>query len=177
MKAAALFGKESLNIIDAPVPEIGHGDVLVRIKSAFVCGTDVRFYFNGKPDVDAGHPRILGHEFAGIIEKIGKDVKGYVPGQPVAIAPNYGCGVCDLCVSGHSEMCVASEALGITIDGGFSEFVKIPEQAVRQGNISLIPDGVSFSEAALAEPLSCVYNAYEKIGLPGYGGCYRKAVR
>ena len=168
MKAAALFGKESLNIIDAPVPEIGHGDVLVRIKSAFVCGTDVRFYFNGKPDVDAGHPRILGHEFAGIIEKIGKDVKGYVPGQPVAIAPIYGCGVCDVCVSGHSEMCVASEALGITIDGGFSEFVKIPEQAVRQGNISLIPDGVSFSEAALAEPLSCVYNAYEKIGIyPG----------
>ena len=58
--------------------------------------------------------------------------------------------------------------ISITIDGGFAEYVKIPEQAVRQGNLSLIPEGVSFSEAALAEPLSCVYNAYEKIGIyPG----------
>ena len=89
MKAAALFEKESLEIVDIPVPEIGPGDVLVKIKSAFVCGTDVRFYFNGKPDVDKDHPRVLGHEFAGIIEKVGAHDHGYA-GANLAIAPNYG---------------------------------------------------------------------------------------
>lgn len=168
MKAACLTGKESLVIRDVPEPEIGPGDVLVRVKSAFVCGTDVRFYLNGEPGIDGEHPRVLGHEFAGVVERVGDQVKSYAPGTAVAVAPNYGCGVCDLCVSGHSEMCAASEALGVTIDGGFAQFVRIPEAAVRQGNISPIPSGVSFPEAALAEPLSCVYNAYEKIGIyPG----------
>ena len=168
MKTACLTGKESIVIHDTPVPEIDSGDVLLQVKSAFVCGTDVRFYLNGKPGVDEEHPRVLGHEFAGIIHSIGDRVNGYSPGMAVAVAPNFGCGICDLCVSGHSEMCKKSEALGVSLDGGFAEYVRIPEAAVRQGNLALIPDGVSFSEAALAEPLSCVYNAYEKIGIyPG----------
>lgn len=168
MKAAMLTGKESIVIEDVPVPEIGNNDVLVKIKSAFVCGTDVRFYLNGKEGTDADNPRILGHEFAGVIERVGKNVRGYFPGMAVAIAPNYGCGICGLCTSGHSEMCKDSEALGVSVDGGFAEYVRIPEAAVRQGNISVLPEGLSFSEAALAEPLSCVYNAYEKIGIyPG----------
>ncbi len=168
MKAAMLTGKESILIQDVPTPEIGDGDVLLKVRSAFVCGTDVRFYLNGKPGTDENHPRILGHEFAGVIEKVGRSVKGYEPGMRVAVAPNYGCGICDLCVSGHSEMCKESEALGVSVDGGFAEYVRIPEPAVRQGNISVLGEGISFSEAALAEPLSCVYNAYEKIGIyPG----------
>lgn len=168
MRAAVLTGKESLNIKEFDLPSIGPGEVLLRVKSAFVCGTDVRFYFNGRDGIDENNPRILGHEFAGIIEKVGEKVVGYEPGMRIAVAPNYGCGICDLCVSGHSEMCAASQALGVTVDGGFAEYVRIPEAAVRQGNLSPIPEGVSFSEAALAEPLSCVYNAYEKIGIyPG----------
>jgi L-iditol 2-dehydrogenase len=168
MKAAMLTGKESIVIKDVPTPVIGDHEVLVKVKSAFVCGTDVRFYLNGKQGIDAENPRILGHEFAGVIERVGKGVKGYAPGMSVAIAPNYGCGICDLCTSGHSEMCKESKALGVSVDGGFAEFVRIPEAAVRQGNISILPEGLSFSEAALAEPLSCVYNAYEKIGIyPG----------
>ena len=148
MKAAALLGKENLKIIDAPVPDTGPGEILVRIKSAFVCGTDVRFYLNGKADASPENPRILGHEFAGIIEKTGSGVSGYKPGDPVAIAPNYGCGICDICVSGHTEMCLSSEAMGVTIDGGFAEYIRIPAPAVRRGNIAIIPEGVSFSEAA-----------------------------
>lgn len=168
MKAACLTGKESIVIRDVPVPEIGPGDVLVKVKSAFVCGTDVRFFLNGKAGVDDANPRVLGHEFAGVIERVGAHVAGYTVGMNVAVAPNYGCGICDLCVSGHSEMCAVSEALGVSIDGGFAEYVRIPEAAVRQGNISQIPEGLSFAEAALAEPLSCVFNAYEKIGIfPG----------
>ncbi len=168
MKAACLTGKESIEVRDIPIPEIGPGDILLRVRSAFVCGTDVRFFFNGQKGVDQDHPLVLGHEFAGEIYKVGEKVTGYVPGAAVAAAPNFGCGICDFCISGHSEMCRESQALGVTIDGGFAEYVKIPEAAVRQGNLSPIPEGVSFSEAALVEPLSCVYNAYEKIGIyPG----------
>lgn len=168
MKAVCLLGKGSLAVRDVPVPTINENEVLVRVKSAYVCGTDVRFYLNGQAGIDADNPRILGHEFAGIIEKVGVHVGGYSVGDRVAVAPNYGCGICDLCISGHSEMCKKSEALGVTVDGGFAEFVRIPENAVRQGNLSIIADNLTFQEAALAEPLSCVYNAYEKIGIyPG----------
>ena len=168
MKAAVLAGQHAIKIVEVPIPKIGPDEVLVRVKSAFICGTDVRFYLNGYPGVDENNPRILGHEFAGVIEEVGELVHGYRKGTPVAVAPNYGCGVCDLCVSGHSEMCKESEALGVTVDGGFAEFVRIPARAVQQGNLAPIPEGVSFGEAALAEPLSCVYNAYEKIGIyPG----------
>jgi len=168
MKAVMLTGKESLALQDITKPEVGPGEVLVQIQSAFVCGTDVRFYFNGMPGVDQAHPRILGHEFSGIVSETGAEVSGYKPGMPVAVAPNYGCGTCDFCISGHSEMCRQSGAIGVSEDGGFAEYVKIPEPAVRQGNLAVIPEGVTFEEAALTEPLSCVYNAYEKIGIyPG----------
>ncbi len=168
MKAAVLTGKQSLQIRDVPVPAIGDHEVLVKVESAFVCGTDVRFYSNGKTGVDEEHPIILGHEFAGTIYRMGPDFTGYSEGTPVAVAPNYGCGICDLCISGHSEMCRDSEALGVTQNGGFAQYVRIPEAAVRQGNLSVMPEGMTFAEAALTEPFSCVYNAYEKIGIyPG----------
>lgn len=168
MKAVCLVGKEKLIVKDVPVPCISDHEVLIRVKSAYVCGTDVRYYLHGMTGIDNEHPRILGHEFAGIIEKVGTQVKGYTEGMAVAIAPNYGCGICDCCVSGHQEMCNSSQALGVSIDGGFAEYVRIPEGAVRQGNITPIPHNLPFEKAALAEPLSCVFNAYEKIGIyPG----------
>lgn len=166
MKAAKLYGIEDIRIEDVPIPEINDNEVLLKVKAAFICGTDVRFYKTGLSN-DRG-PLTLGHEVSGIIEKIGKNVNGYTIGQRVAIAPNYGCGVCDLCTSGRTHMCKKSEAIGVTIDGAFAEYLKIPAKAVQQGNISPLSDGISFEEAALAEPLSCVFNAYEKIGIhPG----------
>jgi len=168
MKAARLYNKLDIRIEDVPIPEIGNYEMLIRTKSAFICGTDVRFYNNGKPGISASNPRILGHEMSGIIEKVGNDIAKYKPGMRVAVAPNYGCGICDLCVSGNSQLCAESEAVGVTVDGGFAEFVRIPELAIRQGNVVEIPDSLSYETAALAEPLSCVYNAYEKIGIyPG----------
>ncbi|MDA3821900.1 MAG: alcohol dehydrogenase catalytic domain-containing protein [Bacteroidales bacterium] len=167
MKSARLYGIEDIRVEDIPVPEINENEVLLRVKASFICGTDVRFYNSGIPG-DSDHPLVAGHEIAGVIEKIGDKVTGYRPGMRVAVAPNYGCGVCDLCTGGNSHMCKDSQALGVTVDGGFAQFMRVPADAVRQGNISSIADNLSFEEAALAEPLSCVYNAYEKIGIyPG----------
>jgi len=168
MKAARLYGQGDIRVEEIKIPEINEDEVLLKVKAAYICGTDVRFFKNGKPGIDADNPRVLGHEFSGIIDKVGSKVSGYIPGMRVAVAPNYGCGVCDICIGGNTQMCDSANALGVSVDGGFAEYVKIPANAVRQGNITPISDNTGFEEAALAEPLSCVYNAYERIGInPG----------
>ncbi len=158
MKGARLYGKEDLRLEELPIPEITDNEVLVRVKSAAICGTDVRMYKNGAAGIDEAHPLVIGHELAGVIDQVGKNVKGYEPGQRVAVAPNMGCGICDDCISGNSHMCKDYKALGISLDGGFAEYVRVPEAAVRAGNLILLEDHVSYAEAAIAEPLSCVYN-------------------
>jgi len=162
MRAAVLHGKKDLRIENVPAPEIGRHEILLRVQGGFVCGTDIRMYANGRKG--ATKPLIPGHEISGVIEAVGSSVSEYHPGMRVAVAPNMGCGVCDTCVSGSTHLCANSEALGVTLDGGFAEFVRIPEAAVRQGNVAEIPGDVSFSAAALAEPLSCVYNGLEHCG-------------
>jgi L-iditol 2-dehydrogenase len=162
MRAAQLFGKEDLRVGDLPVPEIGSGEILLRVKAAAVCGTDIRMYRNGARGVGPDSPLVPGHEVSGVIERVGAGVAGYREGMRVAVAPNMGCGVCDMCVSGNTQLCPTYKAFGINIPGGFAQFMKIPEAAVRQGNLAEIPEGADFADAALVEPLSCVYNAFKR---------------
>jgi L-iditol 2-dehydrogenase len=162
MQAALLYGKEDLRIQEVATPQITDQEVLLQVKSTFVCGTDVRMFKNGSKGISADAPVILGHELSGILTKVGNDVKGYREGMAVAVAPNMGCGICDLCVSGNTQLCQDYKALGINLNGGFAEYVKIPEAAVRQGNMTEIPVGMSFEEAAIAEPLSCAYNGFTR---------------
>jgi len=162
MKAALLFGKNDIRVVDRPIPAISADEVLLRVRAAAICGTDVRFYRNGLDGVDEQHPLVLGHEVSGVIEKVGENVRSYHPGQRVAVAPNMGCGICPDCIRGNSHMCRDYKALGINLDGGFAEYVKIPEKAVKSGNIMLLEDHVSYSEAAVLEALSCVFNGSEQ---------------
>ena len=162
MLAGRLFGKEDLRIVEVPVPTAGSGEVVVRVKACTVCGTDFRMYRNGTEGVDENHPLTLCHEFAGTVEDIGSGVTHLRRGERVCVAPNIGCGVCGRCVSGHSHHCKEMTALGIHMDGGLAEFVKIPREAVSNGNVMPIGDGVSFVAAAVNEAFSCVYNAYER---------------
>ena len=151
-----------------PVPDVGPGEVLLRVKAAAVCGTDIRMYRNGARGATAANPLVLGHEVSGIVEAAGAGVSGYSKGMPVAVAPNMGCGVCDQCVSGNTQMCATYKAFGINIPGGFAPFMKIPREAVAQGNLAPIPDGADFVSAALVEPLACVYNAFQRTAIvPG----------
>ena len=168
MKAIRLLGKERIELQDIPVPEIGEGEMLIRIRAASICGTDVRMFRNGHRNICVANPLTLGHEFAGYIAKTGGSVRGYSAGQRVAVAPNVGCGTCDLCVSGNTHLCAHYEAFGVTMDGGFAEYVKIPEAVIRQGNVVILDEEISYCEAALLEPLSCVYNGQMLTGVcPG----------
>lgn len=168
MKAIQLLGKEKLILAETPIPEIGDDEALLKVRAASICGTDVRMYRNGYKNVSEDNPLVLGHEFAGDIVKVGKNVTSLTVGQKVAVAPNIGCGTCDLCVSGQTHLCNTYDAFGISMDGGFAEYVKIPENAIRQGNIAPLNEDISYAEAALVEPLSCVYNGQELVGVrPG----------
>lgn len=168
MKAVRLYGVCDLRQEEARRPEAAAGDILLKVKATALCGTDVRMYLNGAAGIDAEHPGIIGHEISGIIEEVGAGVHGYEPGMRVCVAPNFGCGVCDSCVSGNTHLCGAYQALGINLDGGLAEYVKVPAQAVAQGNVAIMADHVSFEEASIVEPLSCVYNGQEQCGIrPG----------
>lgn len=162
MIAAMLFGKEDLRLVEVPTPSINENEVLLRVRAAAICGTDVRMFKNGFTGVDANHPLTLGHEIAGVIEAVGRNVTAYSPGMRVVVAPNMGCGICSDCVRGNSHMCRDYQALGINLQGGFAEYVVIPEKAVRSGNIVPIESHIGFSEASIIEPLSCVYNGSEQ---------------
>lgn len=164
MKAARLFGKNDLRVQDIPVPEIGPGEILLRTAAASVCGTDIRMLKHGHAQATAESPLVIGHEMAGTIERLGEGVASYQVGQRVCVAPNYNPTPSRLTVSGEGHLDPNYRALGIHEDGAFAEFVRIPALAVQQGNVFPIADHVSFTEAAMIEPMSCVYNAYEKAG-------------
>ena len=166
MKAILLTGKESLKIAEVPVPEITPNEILLKVRAASICGTDVRMYKNGYKNVSEDHPLIPGHEFSGEIVAVGENITAYHVGQKVSVAPNIGCGVCDMCVSGNTHLCKTYDAFGVTMDGGFAEYVKIPENAIRQGNVSPLKDEISYPAAALVEPLSCVYNGQLLLNAP-----------
>ena len=163
MKAVRLWGKADLRVEEVPEPAVSPGEVLVAVKASLICGTDIRMLQTGGHAHGGSGPRILGHEVSGIIAKPGKGVSGdYAEGARVAVAPNIGCGICDWCVGGDTHMCGSLRAIGINLDGAFAEYVRIPADAVSQGNLALIPGDMTFEEAALAEPLSCVYSAFER---------------
>jgi len=161
LKAPAVESWRNL-FAETNVPKIDAGEILLQVKGAFVCGTDVRMYHNGYQGISETTPMILGHEGSGVVTRCGSDVKNFKEGMRVAIAPNVGGGICNYCVSGNTHLCLDVKAVGIHLPGFFAEYVKIPENFLRQGNVVEIPDRLSFEEAALAEPLACVFNAFER---------------
>jgi len=168
MLAARLYGKEDIRLEEVSRPDITENEILLKVQSSFVCGTDVRMYKNGHPNATPDSPLILGHELSGVIEGVGKNVTCYKEGNRVAVAPNMGCGICDLCIGGNTHLCPDYKALGISLGGAFAEYARIPEAAIRQGNVIELKENVTYKEGALVEPLSCVYNAFERSNIrPG----------
>jgi len=161
MKAVVCKGAGLLEVMEVPPPKVGEGEVLIRVMAASLCGTDLRILEFGHRKIPEGTARILGHEFSGVVEGIGPGVEGFWVGERVAVAPNIGCGACEECVQGKANLCSQYKALGISLEGAFAEWVCIPARAVLQGNIVRLPEAISFEEAALIEPLSCVLHGLE----------------
>lgn len=158
MLAAVYHGIEDLRVEEIPEPRFGEDEALLRVKAAAICGTDLRILASGHFKIPEEMTRILGHELAGEVVEVGSRVSGLVPGMRVAIAPNIGCGTCEECIQGRDHLCRHYEAFGISLDGAFAEYMRIPGPFIRRGNIVLIPEGISYEEAALNEPFSCCYH-------------------
>lgn len=156
MIAATYTQSGTLQIEELPRPSISKEEILLRVKSTSICGTDTKIIRNGHRKLKDGQKIILGHEFAGIIEQAGSAVKNFTEGQAVGVAPNWGCGVCKPCQRGMANYCADYEAFGITRDGSHAQWVRIPAAVIAQGNILPLPGDVSWPAASLAEPLSCV---------------------
>jgi L-iditol 2-dehydrogenase len=166
--AAVYKGRKNIEINNIPKPEIGDNEVLLKVKVCSICGTDRKIYEYGHFKIKEKNEQILGHEISGVIEEVGKKVDYYEKGMRIALAPNVGCGFCEVCRKGLEQLCLDYNAFGISWPGGFAEYVKIPEIAVRHGNLVEIPESLSYEEAAIIEPLSCCYNAHESLNVrPG----------
>ncbi len=163
MKAGVLRNVNDLSFMTVADPELHKGDLLLKVKAATVCGTDIRI-LRGTKTAGIRYPSILGHEFSGEVIDNGGNKK-YAIGQAVCVCPQFACGHCDYCIRGAENLCSNMKAMGYEIDGAFAEFVRIPEHGVASGNVFTMPEGISFETAALAEPLSCVMNGQELVGV------------
>lgn len=161
MKAGLLKAPNDLTYETVADPALGDGDILIRVKAATICGTDVRI-FRGRKTAGIRYPSILGHEFAGEVVSNGGHSQ-FACGDAVCVCPAIPCGHCDYCKRGHENICQNLTAIGYEIDGAFAEYIRIPEIAVRSGNVFRLPAHVDWERAALVEPLSCVLNGQEKI--------------
>jgi L-iditol 2-dehydrogenase len=168
MLAAVYHGPNDLRVEDVPVPQIGKGELLVKVASASICGTDLRIFHGNHRMYPDGTVRIPGHEVVGTIAEVGVEVKNYSIGQRVFCAPNTGCGHCPQCVTGNNNLCANYDAIGVTSDGGFAEYVRIPANSVQQGNVIPISESVDAAVAALMEPFACVLRGQNALHLkPG----------
>jgi L-iditol 2-dehydrogenase len=157
MKAAVYLEPGRIEVTDVPRPVIRDDEILIRVRAASVCGTDLRISKHGHFKIPAGQRRVLGHEVAGDVVEAGARVLGFHVGDRVTVTPNIGCGLCTYCRAGENSMCPDYEAFGISLDGGFEEYLLVPAFALARGNVFRIPDGVDYAEAALTEPFSCCY--------------------
>lgn len=168
MKAAVFKGIENIKVEEVPKPEIKDEEVLIKIKYCSICGTDKKIYSHGRDSLDEHPEQILGHEITGVIDEVGNNVKHYKEGMRVNLAPNVGCGYCEFCRKGKEQLCSHFKAFGIGLPGGFAEYLKVPEEAVKRGHLVELPDSVGFKETALIEPLSCCFNCRQTMGIePG----------
>ena len=160
MKAALLTEVGKIVVEDTAVPLCGRDEVLIRVKLGGICGSDHTLY-HGRFGVPL--PVIPGHEAVGIVEKTGDGVTGLEAGQRVTIQPNFSCGQCALCTSGHGNICPSKIRLGVDTNGVFAEFVKVPARYTWK-----VPDTLPDEVAVFTEPLSVGVHAM-KITAPNPG--------
>ncbi len=141
--------EQGLWLKDVPVPEIGPNDVLIKVKKTAVCGTDLHIHdWDPWAQKTIPVPMVVGHEFVGVIEKVGSAVRGYQPGDRVSGEGHLTCGHCRNCRAGKRHLCRNTVGVGVNRPGCFAEYVAIPAE-----NAFKVPDGVSDDVAAIFDPL------------------------
>ena len=160
MKAAVVYKKGDLRVEDQPIPDVIPGSIRVKVNACAICGTDLRIYRKG--DYRAQYPVIVGHEIAGVVEAVASGVQEVKEGDRVCVAPGHGCGTCRMCLMGKPNVCTQPfPSLGYKVNGGFAEYLSVPENIFRLGFVSPIPESLTFDQASLSEIIACCLNAQE----------------
>jgi L-iditol 2-dehydrogenase len=159
MRAAVYRGKSAVSVDQIGIPEIGDGEILIRVEACGVCHTDLKkIEYNLLPP-----PRIFGHETAGVVARVGRDVAQYKPGDRVVVFHHIPCGKCFYCLRKLYAQCPVYKRVGVTAGfepagGGFSQFVRVMDWIVERG-VEIIPDAVPFEVAAFVEPVNTCLKA------------------
>jgi L-iditol 2-dehydrogenase len=158
MKAAVYYSQKDIRIEEIPTPKIGRGEVLVEMKACGICGSDLMdWYLKNRA------PLVLGHEPSGVIVEKGRDVKNFDVGDRVFVHHHVACLKCHYCTHGDYTLCEQFHNTNI-IPGGFAEYFKVPAPNLNLDTLK-IPDGISFDEATLIEPVGCCLRAIKKCGI------------
>jgi len=158
MKILRWYGPEQLQLDEVEIKSLGAGEVLVKIGAATTCGTDFKTFKRGHPRLIKTVPAPFGHEMAGTVVHMGEGVEGFQNGDRVVVGNSAPCGKCFYCQRESFSLC---EAL-LFLNGAYAEYIVVPAPIVRV-NLHKIPPELPFATAALAEPLACVLNAFEKV--------------
>jgi len=154
MQAAQISAPNHIQTIACPDPQPAADEVLIRVMSSGICGTDIHIY---RGEYLGEYPVIPGHEFAGIVEGAGSKVTRFKPGDRVALEPNIACDNCHNCLNNHQNFCLNWQAVGVTRPGGMAQLVTAPEKAVF--DIGSLP----FEAGAFMEPLSCILHGIQRL--------------
>lgn len=163
MKAAVYYGPPSqeLKIEELPKPKPDVGEVLIKVAAVGVCHTDLHYVYHGVPTFKKP-PIILGHEISGVVEEVGPGAKSVKPNDKVLVNPMASCGRCYYCLTGRDNMCENGIMVGNHIDGGYAEYVKVPERAVVK-----MPDDLSIpleEASVISDAVSTAYHAVKTRG-------------
>jgi L-iditol 2-dehydrogenase len=156
MNAAVLHGREDIRIEQVPVPEVGHGELIVSVGAALTCGTDLKVFRRGYHARMIVPPALFGHELAGTVVQAGAGVTDFASGDRVVALNSAPCGMCYFCVRGQENLC---DDL-LFNNGAYAEFIRIPARIVAKNTLH-VPDHVPLEHAALTEPLACAVHGFE----------------
>src|SRR6478609_3729368 len=165
MQAAVYRGVNDVRVETVPVPDIGPGEMLVRVRSCGVCGTDLKKIATGSHSA----PRIFGHETSGTVSRVGASVSQWKPGDRVMVFHHIPCGNCYYCRHKTFAQCETYKKVGCTAGfgpsgGGFAEYVRVMDWIVEKGKVS-IPEDVSFEQACFVEPVNTCMKGIERLAL------------
>ncbi|MGQ9622498.1 MAG: alcohol dehydrogenase catalytic domain-containing protein [Candidatus Caldatribacteriaceae bacterium] len=168
MRAALFYGgKKDIRVEEIALPFLREGDVLLKIRACGICGSDVRSYLNG---VEERYkiPIIFGHEVVGEVAVLGTQTGDLTVGDRVVVAPIYGCGRCEFCLSGLENLCDQVVVFGCNLDGGYAEYMVIPREGVQRGVLVKLPSEISDEAGTLIEVFSCCLHGQRRVGIkPG----------
>src|SRR5277367_4101421 len=165
MRAAVYRGVNEVRLEEVPVPEIGPAEILVRVHTCGICGTDLKKISTGSHSA----PRIFGHETSGVVARVGEDVRKFGVGERVVLFHHIPCGECYYCRQKTFAQCATYKKVGCTAGfepsgGGFAEYVRVMDWIVEKGTVR-IPDGISFEQACFVEPVNTCIKGIETLRL------------